>query len=110
LVEAHGYSAIAIESSFPRAHVVNEFIGGVAGRGAGVAYEAIQDTGFSHGFGRLDANRQLIEWMRRYNSDPSHRMKIEFYAFDSPTEMTGTDSPRQLLNFVLDYLAAMDGP
>ena len=26
LVEKHGYSAIAIESSFPRAHIVNEYI------------------------------------------------------------------------------------
>ncbi|HZM25451.1 MAG TPA: hypothetical protein VFC02_27120, partial [Anaerolineales bacterium] len=25
LVEAHGFSAIAIESSFPRAHITNEF-------------------------------------------------------------------------------------
>ena len=50
LVEAHGYSAIAIESSFPRARVVNEY---VAGRGP-ASYEAVQDTGFSHGFGRYD--------------------------------------------------------
>ena len=28
LVEAHGYSAIAIESSFPRARVVNEYVSG----------------------------------------------------------------------------------
>jgi Erythromycin esterase homolog len=67
LVEAHGYSAIAIESSFPRARVVNEY---VAGRGP-ASYEAVQETGFSHGFGRLDANRELVEWMRRYNADPS---------------------------------------
>ncbi|MEA2736089.1 MAG: erythromycin esterase, partial [Humisphaera sp.] len=106
LVEAHGYSAIAVESSFPRAHVVNEY---VAGRGAGAAsYDTVQETGFSHGFGRLEANRELIEWMRRYNADPSHRIKLQFYGFDSPTEMTGTDSPRQLINFVLDYLASMD--
>ena len=51
LVAAHGYSAIAIESSFPLAHVVNEY---VAGRGP-ASYEAVQDSGFSHGFGRLDA-------------------------------------------------------
>ena len=50
LVEKHGYSAIVIESSFPRAHVVNEYI---AGRGP-ASYEAVQDTGFSHGFGQLD--------------------------------------------------------
>ena len=104
LVETHGYSAIAIESSFPRARAVNEYI---AGRGP-ASYEAVQDTGFSHGFGRLDANRELAEWMRQYNADPSHRVKLQFYGFDSPTEMIGSDSPRQLLHFVLDYLATMD--
>ncbi len=104
LVEAHGYSAIAIESSFPRARVVNEY---VAGRGP-ATYEAVQDTGFSHSFGRLDANRELVEWMRRYNADPSHRVKLQFYGFDSPTEMTGSDSPGQVLHFVLDYLASID--
>src|SRR2546423_13395068 len=56
LVEAHGYSAIAIESSFPRAHVVNEY---VAGRGP-ASYEAVQGTGFCHGFGRLHANRETV--------------------------------------------------
>ena len=104
LVDAHGYSAIAIESSFPRARVANEY---VAGRG-GASYEAVQDAGFSHGFGRLDANRELVEWMRRYNADPSHRVKLQFYGFDSPTEMTGSDSPSQVLHFVLDYLASID--
>jgi len=90
LAETHGYSAIAIESSFPRARVVNEYI---AGRGP-ASYETVQDTGFSHDFGRLDANRELVEWMRQYNADPSHRVKLQFYGFDSPTEMTSTDSPR----------------
>jgi len=104
LVEAYGYSAIAIESSFLRARVVNEY---VAGRGP-ASYEAVQDSGFSHGFGRLNANRELVEWMRRYNADPSHRVKLQFYGFDSPTEMTGSDSPRQVLHFVLDYLALVD--
>src|SRR6266568_4617103 len=104
LVEAHGYSAIAIESSFPRARVVNEY---VAGRGP-ASYETVQETGFSHGFGRLDANRELVEWMRRYNADPSHRVKLQFYGFDSPTEMTGSDSPSHVLHFILDYLTSID--
>lgn len=104
LVDAHGYSAIAIESSFPQAHVVNEY---VADHGP-ASYEAVQDTGFSHGFGRLEANRELVEWMRRYNADPSHRVTLQFYGFDSPTEMTGTVSPGHVLHFVLDYLASID--
>src|SRR5439155_4051044 len=103
-VEAYGYSAIAIESSFPRAHLVNAYL---AGRGP-TSYEAVQDSGFSHGFGRLDANRELVEWMRHYNADPTHRIKLQFYGFDSPTEMMGSESPRQILHFVLDYLASVD--
>jgi erythromycin esterase len=39
---------------------------------------------------------------------PSHRVKLQFYGFDSPTEMTGSDSPGQVLHFVLDYLASID--
>jgi len=104
LVEAHGYSAIAIESSFPRARVVNEY---VAGRGP-ASYEAVQDAGFSYVFRRLDANRDLVEWMRRYNAAPSHQVTLQFYGFDSPTAMIGTDSPRHVLHFVLDYLTALD--
>jgi erythromycin esterase len=104
LVEVHGYSALTIESSFPHGRIVNEY---VAGRGQ-ASYESVQDTGFSHGFGGLDANRELIEWMRQYNADPSHRVKLQFYGFDSPTEMTGNDSPGHVLHFVLDYLTSID--
>ncbi|MBN1202508.1 MAG: erythromycin esterase family protein [Anaerolineae bacterium] len=104
LVEAHGYSAIAIESSFPRSHVVNEY---AAGCGP-ASYEAVQDAGFSHDFGRLDANRELVEWMRQYNADSLHRVTLQFYGFDSPTEMTSSDSPGQVLHFVLDYLTSVN--
>ncbi|MCQ6961903.1 erythromycin esterase family protein [Methanolobus chelungpuianus] len=104
LAEAHGYSAIAMESSFPRGFIVNEYI---AGRGP-ACYDEVQEAGFSHGFGRLEANRELVEWMRGYNADPSHAVKLRFYGFDSPTEMMYADSPGHLLRFVLDYLASVD--
>jgi erythromycin esterase len=104
LVEKHGYSAIAMESSFPRARVVNEYM---AGRGP-ASYDALREAGFSHGFGRLEANRELVEWMRAYNAEGAHRVKLQFYGFDSPTEMMFSDSPRKILHFVLDYLASID--
>ncbi|NOK60165.1 MAG: Erythromycin esterase-like protein [Chloroflexi bacterium AL-W] len=105
LVEAHGYSAIAIESSFPRARVVNDYI---ADRGP-ASYEALQDIGFSYGFQGLDANRELVEWMRQYNASASPRTQLRFYGFDSPTSAVNTDSPRHTLHFVLDYLALFGG-
>lgn len=104
LVEAHGYSAIAIESSFPRARAVNEYI---AGRGP-ASYEEVREAGFGQAFGVLEANRELVEWMRRYNADPAHRVKLQFYGFDIPTGTLGIASPRQVLGFALDYLAAHD--
>ena len=103
LAEAHGYSAIAIESSFPRGPIINEY---VLGRGL-ASYEALQETGFSHGFGKFEANRELAEWMRHYNADPAHQRKLQFYGFDSPTDMAA-DSPRQTLHFALDYLSSVD--
>jgi erythromycin esterase len=104
LVETHGYSAIAIESSFPRARAVFDY---VAGRGP-ASYDLVQDTGFGHGFGRLKANRELVEWMRRYNADPTHCVKLHFYGFDIPGLAAGIASPSQVLYFVLDYLASID--
>ncbi|GCF08770.1 erythromycin esterase family protein [Dictyobacter arantiisoli] len=103
LVEAHGYSAIAIESGFPQGSIANDY---VLGRGP-ASYEELQDTGFSHGFGKFEANRELVEWMRHYNADPAHPTKLQFYGFDSPTDVIA-DSPRQTLHFVLDYLSERD--
>ena len=102
LVEAHGYSAIAVESSFPKSHYINEY---VAGRSS-ESYDTLKEIGFSHGFGAFEANRELIEWMRKYNE--THEVKIRFYGFDGPMEATHTDSPRQALTFALDYLASVD--
>ena len=103
LVEAHGYTAIALESSFTRAYIVDEY---VSGRGS-ASSEKVQDAGFSHVW-RFDANRELVEWMRAYNAEPAHHVPLRFYGFDSPTESTDTDSPRQSLVFALDYLAAIN--
>jgi erythromycin esterase len=104
LVEAHGYSAIAIESSFPRSHIVNDY---VAGRGP-ASYEEVQEAGFSSGFGRLAATRELVEWMRSYNAADSHAVKLHFYGSDSVTQLTGADSPAHVLHVVLDYLTSID--
>jgi erythromycin esterase len=100
LVEAHGFTAIAIESSFPRARLVNEYIGWRGAR----SYEDIRETGFGHAFGALEANRELVECMRAYNADAVHATKLHFYGFDIPTGAMGIGSPRQVLEFAADYL------
>jgi erythromycin esterase-like protein len=110
LAEAHGFRAIAIESSFARAHITNKFVTNefVAGRGP-TSYEDVKNTGFGEGIGALEANRELVEWMRAYNADPAHPIKLRFYGLDIPTGTIGIASPRQALHFILDYLALIDG-
>ena len=104
LVQKHGFSAIAIESSFTRGCIVNDYITGQSP----TSYETVQNTGFSHSFGQLAANYELVEWMREYNADASHPLKLHFYGFDMPLLKMGVASPSQVLHFVLTYLASID--
>ena len=104
LVAAHGYRAIAVESSFPRGWLVNEY---VAGRGP-ASYDEVREAGFGHGFGRLEANRELVEWMRHHNASRGERDQVRFYGFDIPGLESGPASPRQTIRFVLDYLRSID--
>lgn len=104
LVEKHGYSAIAIESGFPEAHLVDAYIAG--GKGT---YADIARKGFGWSFGTLEANRDLVEWMRSYNSDPAHKVKLRFYGFDiSAIGGARIYGPDAVLHSALDYLAAID--
>lgn len=107
LVEVHGFRAIALESSFPRGRLANEYVLGW-GQGRAATIEEVLENGFSHGFGRMAANRELVEWMRAHNAVAAKGEKLHLYGFDSPTEMMYADSPRRLIEFVLDYLAAID--
>ncbi|HKD20492.1 MAG TPA: erythromycin esterase family protein [Rhizomicrobium sp.] len=104
LVEAHGFSAITLETNDPRARLVDAYI---SGRGP-ADYEAIEDDGFSYGAGRYAANRELVEWMKRYNSDPAHSVKLNFYGTLPSPQGTPLESPRQALEQALAYLKSVD--
>lgn len=104
LVEAHRFSAITLEITDMRARLVNEYIGG---RGP-ATYESIADTGFSYGSGHYAANRELVEWMKAYNDDPTHAVKLRFYG-TLPSEQGDTiESPRRALDLVLAFLQSAD--
>ncbi len=110
LAEEHGYSAIALEGcSMPGVSVLDDY---VAGRDS-ISYEAAANSGFGQGFRELAANRELVEWMRRYNADlprrgDSHRVQIRFYGFDIPTAGYCIASPSRALHVVLDYISSSD--
>src|SRR4051812_10557282 len=101
LVEAHGYRAIAIESGFESGRLVNEYVLGCAAPGP-TSYEEVKERGFGHWFGQVEANRELVEWMRGYNADRAHGAKVRFYGFDIPSSPNGYASPRRVLMFAVD--------
>ncbi|WP_284746817.1 erythromycin esterase family protein [Amycolatopsis sp. RTGN1] len=89
------------------ARLRNDFFAQLAAHGfRSIALEtdrvAALDGGFSHGFGELDANRQLLAWIREYNETADE--PLTFHGFDAPTEMYSAPSPRTYLEHVRDYL------
>ncbi|MEV7093464.1 erythromycin esterase family protein [Amycolatopsis sp. NPDC051045] len=63
---------------------------------------AALDGEFSHDLGEVDANRQLVAWLREYNEHTGE--PLAFHGFDAPTEMFSAPSPRTYLEHVRDYL------
>ncbi len=100
LVEAHDFTAIALESGLTRGRKVDDF---VRCRGA-ETLDTVLESGFDHGLGQLEANRELVEWMRRRNERLPEEQRAGFHGFDLPTGTTRCQSPRDSLFFALDYL------
>ncbi len=103
LVERHGFRTIAIESSFTRSDIVNDYLSGNRND-----IETVLEQGITHYMGKMPGNRALLEWMRQYNSETTSSNHLRFYGFDSPTEMACADSPRQLLEVAMDYMATQN--
>jgi len=101
LVEHDRYRSIAIETDCLAAVTVDAF---VAGEKPGYLDEVMR-SGFSHGFEKAEANRELVAWMREYNRSRDAGDRLRFYGFDAPMEMTHADSPRPALTALRTYLA-----
>ena len=103
LAQAHGYSAVVLEVTSPPARAINDYV-----LGARPADDPAVRAWFGAGFGLLDANRELVEWLRAYNADPAHAPQLRFYGFDLPLGEGGLASPGRVLDLVLGYLDAVD--
>jgi erythromycin esterase-like protein len=94
-----GFRSIALETDRVAALTVNDFVQDGAG-----TLDAAMGEGFSHGFGELDANRQLVAWMREYNEGHPSEEPLAFHGFDAATETMSAPSPRRYLEHARDYL------
>ncbi len=104
LVE-RGFRSIAIESDAVAALTVNAYV-----RDRGDDLDMTMSHGFSHGFGRLAANRELVAWMRGHNDSQPPEESLAFYGFDAPLEMTHAPTPRPYLEKLHGYLTSTLGP
>ncbi|MGW1677251.1 erythromycin esterase family protein [Saccharopolyspora sp. NPDC002376] len=74
--------------------------------GATAKIDDVLATGFSHGFGAVPGNRELVEWLRAHNADRAPQDRVRFHGFDAPVEFSAAPSPRCALTSVNDYLSA----
>jgi erythromycin esterase len=102
LVAAHGYSAFVLEATSPQARVIDDYV-----TGRRDASDPAVLAWFADGFGRLNANRELIEWMREHNVNASSP-PLHFYGFDLPLGAGALSSPARVFDIVLTYLDGVE--
>jgi erythromycin esterase-like protein len=94
-----GYRSIALETDIFAAAAVDDFAAGGPGD-----LDDVLATGFSHGFGNVPGNRELVEWLRTHNAGHPPADRVRFHGFDAPLETAAAPSPRRALTAVADYL------
>ena len=94
LVTEMGFSIFAIEANLPEAQAVNQFV--LEGKGDPAAALA----GLYFWTWNTQEVLDMIEWMRRYNQDPSHACKIKFYGFDMQTPTVAAQNTTTYLGSV----------
>ncbi|WP_280420078.1 erythromycin esterase family protein [Nocardia carnea] len=94
-----GFRSIALETDRVAALVVDDYVRDGVG-----TLEGAMRAGFSHGFGEVAANEQLVAWMREYNENRPAEERLAFYGFDAPMETMSAPSPRTYLEHARDYL------
>lgn len=98
LVE-RGYRSIVLETDIFAASVVDDYVAGET-----TEVDTVLATGFSHGFGAVPGNRELVEWLRAHNAGRAPQDRVRFHGFDAPLEISGAPSPRRALSSANDYL------
>ncbi|MFJ4655819.1 erythromycin esterase family protein [Nocardia sp. NPDC088792] len=96
-----GYRSIVLEIDFFAAAMVDDYV-----RGATADIDTVLATGFSHSFGNVPGNRELVQWLRAHNAGRAPQDRIHFYGFEAPVEYAFAPSPRRALFEVIDYLPA----
>ena len=84
LVERHGFTVFALESSMPDTVAMDRYVL----HGEGTPEQAVQKQGFWTW--STDEVVDLIKWMRAYNLDPKHTKKLRVVGIDMQNQATAT--------------------
>jgi erythromycin esterase len=82
LVQKHGHQTIAFEANFGRAVLVNRFIHGQNSQSTGLASAALAAKSMYFWTWSTDEVRELLQWMKDYNTGKSANQQLSFYGFD----------------------------
>ena len=105
LVEEMGFTSIALETGLAESIVLRDFI-----RGEDLDLDTVVRASFSWNFDKFRENRDLLEWIRAYNLDPSRAHDLQLYGFELPGATGGRSFAHadRVVETVLDYLATVD--
>ncbi len=101
LVARRGFAIVALESGLAQGRRIDAWVQGGPGD-----IIAIARDGLSWQFGYLQANIDLLRWLRGWNADPAHK-KVHFLGADvsGGTGVTGMADARLPVDDVIAYLA-----
>lgn len=100
LVEVHGFTAIAAETDFADALLVDAYVQAEAP----FNLDLVQDV-FSFSPEGKQENRDLIEWLRRHNASQPPVHKVHFYGLDMMGRSCCSDTPeRRAIDAALAFL------
>ncbi|WP_426513779.1 erythromycin esterase family protein [Dactylosporangium sp. McL0621] len=99
-----GFRTIALEIDRVAALIVDDYVRDGVGD-----LETVLRDGFSHEWGRLEANRELVVWMREHNEARPPHERLSLQGFDAPTENMSAPSPRGYMEYTRGYLGLKIG-
>ncbi|MFC4126912.1 erythromycin esterase family protein [Nocardia rhizosphaerae] len=100
LVE-RGFRSVVLETDHFAASLVDDYIDG-----ADTDLDTVLATGFTHAFGAVPGNRELVTWLRAHNAGRAPADRVRFHGFDAPLDQIETPSPRAALTGALAALPA----
>ena len=99
LLVERGFRSVALETDVFAASLVDDYVSG-----APLDLDTVLATGFSHGFGAIPGNRELLEQLRALNAGRAPSERVRFHGFDGPVEYAAAPSPRRALAAVVEHL------